>query len=692
MQKEKNNLWFGSLYGKIFFISNVFLTCFLIYAKDVQADANTIILDPANVTTCGTLNQAGATYVLKNDVSSLGSCFNIVASNVTLDLGGHTVTYDDAIKPTVLNGSFENGSGDSADSWNFSSAPNATRASGTFVNPVSVYDGSYRLNFSVPASDQQVRSSSQVTLEPNTTYTISAMLYNNYYSGGYQSDAITMFVGLDDGTQNKTATKTGINWRGFQYTYKTFTTGSTSESYNIIAGISGAFSAVAGNVFIDDIKIQKTKLAGVFVGSANWRAARYPDINQYGNATYATITNGKIFQGNGLSDYSDAIYVEETSGTGFNFNNLEITTKGANSHVILSYYMIGGEIHNNFIHHEVNTITSRDGYDGAAVKIEYGGDGGKIYDNYVDKGIQTAIVASTKSNAGSQMQIYGNNITLQTKYTNDFAISASGSIVHDNIVNCGSDNNSCRGIVISGIGTKVYNNSVSVQQLYRNQEYNGCEGSGAYGMQGEYTASGAEIYGNMVTANAGVCESTALRLNPDPDQTSASMNIHGNTFIAVSTGTQRASAMKLADITSSNIVIDGNIFKTNRRWIYLDYATYNTMDVKMVGNRWETIGIVDSPFYPFETNVITANFTFNNNVYGDGDQARFESQCWRRWVNMGDCVSGSTINLATSVNNYSISNFTTLFSNWLKTGKVSDLNTDNLVNTKDLGIMMSKWN
>ncbi len=45
------------------------------------------------------------------------------------------------------------------------------------------------------------------------------------------------------------------------------------------------------------------------------------------------------------------------------------------------------------------------------------------------------------------------------------------------------------------------------------------------------------------------------------------------------------------------------------------------------------------------------------------------------------------------VKNYSISNFTTLVSNWfhLGSGNVSDFNFDNIANTKDLGIMMSKW-
>lgn len=40
---------------------------------------------------------------------------------------------------------------------------------------------------------------------------------------------------------------------------------------------------------------------------------------------------------------------------------------------------------------------------------------------------------------------------------------------------------------------------------------------------------------------------------------------------------------------------------------------------------------------------------------------------------------------------YNISNVLTLVTNWLQVGTVSDVNADNIVNVRDLGIMMSKW-
>jgi hypothetical protein len=47
-----------------------------------------------SLTACGTLSSTGATYVLQNDVSAAQSCFSIQADNITLNLNGHTITYN----------------------------------------------------------------------------------------------------------------------------------------------------------------------------------------------------------------------------------------------------------------------------------------------------------------------------------------------------------------------------------------------------------------------------------------------------------------------------------------------------------------------------------------------------------------------------------------------------------------------
>jgi len=54
-----------------------------------------------SITSCQILSNSGTTYVLQNDVSSTGTCFTLAASGITLDLNGHTVTYDTGATASV---------------------------------------------------------------------------------------------------------------------------------------------------------------------------------------------------------------------------------------------------------------------------------------------------------------------------------------------------------------------------------------------------------------------------------------------------------------------------------------------------------------------------------------------------------------------------------------------------------------
>jgi hypothetical protein len=49
-----------------------------------------------SLTDCGTLSSPDAVYLLQNDVSSTGTCFSIQGDDITLNLNGHTVTYNTA--------------------------------------------------------------------------------------------------------------------------------------------------------------------------------------------------------------------------------------------------------------------------------------------------------------------------------------------------------------------------------------------------------------------------------------------------------------------------------------------------------------------------------------------------------------------------------------------------------------------
>lgn len=579
-----------------------------------------IVIKGNSVNFCGYLSTPNTTYVLKNNVTSEGSCFFITAENVTLDLNGYTVTYDNGVPLVVTNGDFEN-----IDGWDFSTATDAQIVFGSYVKPVTIFSGSRSLKFAVPAMDQSVRSTVPLKLKPNTTYSLSAMFYNQ------SNDPVTIYVGIEGASVK--ATQTGYTWRGFQYRNVTFTTDADPAPATITAGISGGTTGKSGYVYIDDIRIQRTKLAGVSVGPAKWQGQNViSDVTRFGNANYATIKNGKIVQGNGESDFSNCITVMENSGVGWKVNGMELYARGANSKAIRSINARNVEISNNHIYNPQRVITSRDAFDGAAVKIEYPGYGSRIYQNTVHEGIQNAFYLPQTSGQ-PQNQIYDNTIELQSRYTNDFAIAAGGAAIHGNSINCGSGNNSCRGIAIGGTGTKVYNNTISVQQLPRNQEYNGCQMAGAYGMQMESSTHNIDVYGNTVTANAGQCEAYAFRANPLAEKGTGSSNnlVHDNTFIAITNGAARAAAIKYSAISTKDLSVFNNTFRTNHRWIFVDGGGAVVNPV-FLNNRWETINPLVLPFQPFEVYTWKGshfNGIFKGNSYGPGDQARFESEVFK---------------------------------------------------------------
>ena len=570
----------------------------------------------ADVSECGVLNSSGTTYVLQKDVISVGSCFFITAENVTLDLNGHTVTYDNGSPLSVPNGDFE-----ISGSWDFSTAPGAAVVPGSFVKPVTLYSGARSLRFPVPSSDQSVKSTTPITLEPNTTYSLSAMFHN------LSSDPVSLYVELQE--LGAKTVQTGKTWRGFQYSNIRFTTGASPSPVTIVAGITGG-TAGSGYVYIDDIRIQRHKFAGVAVGPAAWQGQNViSDVTQFGNANNATVKNGIIVQGQGMSDFSNGITIMENSGVGWKMHDLTLRTHGANSKAIRSVNARNAELYNNYIYNPQRAITSRDAFDGAAVKVEYPGYGNRFYNNTVHEGVQTAFYLPQA--AGQVVnEIFGNTIELQSRYTNDFGIVAGGAKIYGNTINCGSGNNSCRGIAIGGDGTKVFNNNVNVQQLARNQEYNGCEMAGAYGMQMEYTAKNVEVYGNTVTANAGVCEAYAFRANPDL-ATSVNNLVHDNTFTAIASGAGRAASIKYSAMNATAVNVYSNTFRTNHRWIFVDGGG-PVVNPTFSDNRWETVDPLPSPFWPFEVYTWAGSYfsgVFHNNTYGPTDEQRFTSEFFR---------------------------------------------------------------
>ena len=120
------------------------------------------------------LSQANTTYVLQTDVTTYGTAFVIANKYVTLNLNGHTITYNNAAPLTVPNGNFGAdpiGSNTVTD-WNLSGAPNSQFT--VQANDAYLYSPQI-VNWVVPSgtTPQVIQSQLISGLTPNQTYTAS---------------------------------------------------------------------------------------------------------------------------------------------------------------------------------------------------------------------------------------------------------------------------------------------------------------------------------------------------------------------------------------------------------------------------------------------------------------------------------------------------------------------------------------
>ena len=88
------------------------------------------------ISSCQTLGNTGTTYTLESDVSAAGTCFTVSADDITLDLNGHTVTYNSASQSTATNAILVTGNNNNFAVYN----GRLTEGSGTSVAGSSVIE------------------------------------------------------------------------------------------------------------------------------------------------------------------------------------------------------------------------------------------------------------------------------------------------------------------------------------------------------------------------------------------------------------------------------------------------------------------------------------------------------------------------------------------------------------------------
>lgn len=585
----------------------------------------------ANLTMCGTISAAGS-YLLQNNVTSNGTCFKITANDVILDLNGKTVTYDNAAPITVSNGSFESSD---MSGWDLTAAPAAVRVAGSY-NEVTAYQGSYALKIPAPlTADQSIVTASSYALTAGQPYSASTMMWQPYDINNAANADVHMTIEILSAADNSVlasadsrTVQARYTTRGMQYVSVAYTP-SASINIKVRLKVTGARSvtnvgqAPYGAFYFDDVRIQQRGSRAI-AADVGW-ARRF------------VFKNGNIIQGQAHGDWSHAIGVGGVVGSdtpSYEIAGLEISVSGNSTKAIQATSITNASIHDLLIHSAVDTIEIRDHYDGALIHINDASYSGSIYNVTIDSGIQTGIYARS-STATGRLKIYNNDITLQSKYTNDFGIVSYGNygnIIYGNTIRCGSGNNTCRGIYLNANGGTVHDNVVDVHYRANNQEYNGCgSGVAAYGIQIESSARDVEVYNNTVTANADECGAVAFRYYGPDATTSLNNNVYNNTFKAVEVNgsSKLASVVAILQTYSQHLTFTNNILITNCNWLGLGQLGTSSLDRSLIldNNTFQLsypkgalyVPLMDET-YSNGTNA-PRNITLSNNIYADSTVA-----------------------------------------------------------------------
>ncbi len=558
------------------------------------------------------LDSANTNYVLQTDVTTSGTAFGITARNVTFDLNGHTITYNDSAPISVANHSFENGTGTAIEDWTFSAGATGERFRGEYLENT-VYDGDHSLRFGITDGDQFARSNGTVTLSANTQYSLSSLFYYDQPGNSVAGNpGAEIYVRLESTTSDRTyeVVWDQTNWRGIQHTEKTFTTSGASESFRIFAGVRHDTSIASRYAIIDDIKIQKHRTYGVTVSVHNWARSHYPGFDEFGWGHDATIKNGTIKQGRDNGTWSHGVFIHNTPNA--TIENVNITVQGANASAILGRdNATNMTIRNNEFTSNVQTISSRDNFHAAVLKNV----SGVVSGNKIHNGPHGGIFAR----AGTV--IHDNEIRLKAKYTNAFAI-VGGQEIYNNVIDNATGEYNSRGIGVGGGSAenpkKVYNNTISVQGLENNQEYFGAQPGGAYGIQAE-GGGHVEIYGNTVNVVAEFSEGYAFRMNET--EAGADIYVHDNIFRATRVGTEYDTApVRFSEVVSGTLRFEDNVLESNDQFV--GHST-NVDQIELKGSTLrafgDTTGFKALESFNWQGNNVTSvrDLVFVDNEYAD---------------------------------------------------------------------------
>jgi len=340
------------------------------------------------------LATAGAMYQLMVDVTTPGLAFILDGNNITFDLGGHAITYDDAPPMVVANGGFEAGD---LSGWDVSRAPDAR-----VIPAVLGMYGSWMLGFVGIRAPQTIVSAPIAILQAGIAY-LAGIQAKSYAFGQCQAalSVIDSVTGAVLGPAGTPGPPSKLDPGGGPILKVNFTPATTNP---VLLKIDVTMLGTApATLWLDSAFCDRQGMNGVGIAYKT-----------------ATVRNGTIRQGRARSAISPAIFGYASKMT---LDGLRLESSGCDTNIVYGNWAKGATITNCDIVGGVDRISNRQAAN-AAIYLMASIGSIDIRDNWISGKHQNGIVfgGGNGMDSFSSITIKGNDIRLDSSWSDSYGI------------------------------------------------------------------------------------------------------------------------------------------------------------------------------------------------------------------------------------------------------------------------------
>jgi len=549
------------------------------------------------------LNQSNSVYILNSDIVTDGTALLVGASNITIDLNGHTIIFGNLDMSGVPNYDFEEGGGEIPDSWDLSLAPSAKRVATSDMPLV----GNWLLKFDHPNTTEEVISGWTYLPKANRTYMAAAIVKSCWgcmhrLRVEYQNGSM---IGEASSDNVERAPMLSVKFKPGQ-----------DGNYRLRI----IFENPAGREsWIDYADIRPAYDAGIMMRNY-FDSVRSPDIvgiSCPGYRTNVTIRNGRIVEGQARGMVYRAIS-KESIGL-LEISNLYIEVSGIDSSNFFAESSSNNIIHDSTIVSRVPYLVNRMDLSNFPVLI---GSDSRFYNNVIDGG-QGGVSTSGYSN----VNIYGNTIRINSSSSNHYSVTTYGSS------NITVRNNRFESYAGPGVMFSSLTTNSSIMDNYFNISAQPCDAE----YYTSLTSPAVRVtdylygttYGNRVVNNTIVstistfpqyplCHPTVIGLRMDA---SGEFNEFSNNYVSLKTTDTGAYAHGIKEGSTSHDIVKNNYIESNNLniWMATDYS--QTANAIFISNTFAK-GVDPVNYHTFRIGyccrINATNYTFIDSRFSGG--------------------------------------------------------------------------